>query len=304
MSSYYAAHIVLFQQTAIMAILALSVQVVLRSGVFSFASMGFYCVGSYAAADTAVRGVPGVLDLVVVVVGTAVVGYGLSFCLIRLRGLYLGMVTFAFDLILIVVADNAGAFTGGSNGIFGVPLQVTTPELFVLAAIAAVVVSQTERRVLGRRIQILRIDEQLGASLGISQRRQRSFLFCLSAALGAVAGALNTLSFGTVAPTSFGFPLIVAGLTMAVIGGIRRWSGALLGAVVVVWLPEVLSGAGRYSAAIYGGLVAVLMIFEPNGLLGVIGRIARLATRRRRSPATPADQPIGVPEAEVSVWQP
>jgi branched-chain amino acid transport system permease protein len=286
MSVYYSAHITLFQQTAILIILALSFQVVLRSGVFSFASVGFYGIGAYATANLAKHNLPVFGILALVVASTAVLGYALSLPLVRLRGLYLGMVTFAFDEILVVVANNGGKLTGGPVGLFGISLVIGTASLFVIALVAAVLVSQLERRRLGRSLQVLRIDEQLARAVGVDVNRQRNFIFALSASLGALAGALNTVTTSSIAPTGFGFELIVAGLTMAVVGGVGTWLGAVLGAVIVVWFPQVFSFVGPYKAIVYGVLVILVVAFEPNGLLGLI----QSAGQRVRSlrPARPA----------------
>ncbi len=296
MSMWYDAHVVLFQTTAIYAVLALSFQVVLKSGVFSFASVGFFGIGAYVAANLTKHGVGGILSMVIVVVGSAVLGYLLSLPLIRLRGLYLGMVTFAFDQILVVVANNGGTLTGGPVGLFGIPFDVSTIELFIVAAVCVLLVSQLERRSIGRSISVLRVDEQLAHSMGIEVHRQRNFIFALSAALGGLAGVLNTLTFSTIAPGGFGFDLIVAGLTMAVVGGIGSWLGAVIGALIVVWFPQVFTFVGSYKAIVYGVLVILVVAYEPNGVLGLLGRgwrgLARLYRRYGRHAAVvPADAP-------------
>jgi branched-chain amino acid transport system permease protein len=283
MSLFYSSHITLFQQTAILIILALSFQVVLRSGVFSFASVGFYGIGAYATANLAKHGVPVFGVLALVVAATAAVGYALSLPLIRLRGLYLGMVTFAFDEILVVVANNGGKLTGGPVGLFGINLVIGTVALFAIALIAAVLLSQLERRRLGRSLLVLRIDEQLARATGVDVNRQRNFIFALSACLGALAGALNTITTSSIAPSGFGFDLIVAGLTMAVVGGVGTWLGAVIGAVIVVWFPQVFGFVGPYKAIVYGVLVILVVAFEPNGIWGLI----QTATRRMRSVRSP-----------------
>jgi branched-chain amino acid transport system permease protein len=274
-NAWYSAHVVLFQTTAIYAVLALSFQVVLRSGVFSFASVGFFGIGAYVSANLAKHGVSGVLSMIIVFVGSAIFGYALSLPLVRLRGLYLGMVTFAFDQILIVVANNGGTYTGGPVGLFGIPFDVSTLELFIVAAICLLLVSQLERRSIGRSISVLRVDEQLARSMGVEVNRQRNFIFALSAALGGLAGVLNTFNFSTIAPGGFGFDLIVAGLTMAVVGGIGSWLGAVIGALIVVWFPQVFTFVGSYKAIVYGVLVILVVAYEPGGVLGLLQRGVR-----------------------------
>jgi branched-chain amino acid transport system permease protein len=280
-SGFYASHLTLIQQTAVVAVLAMSFQVVLRSGVFSFASAGFYVVGAYALANMSKAGWPLLPALIVIVIIGAAGGYLLSIPFVRLRGLYLAMVTFAFAEILVVVADNGGSLTGGPVGVFGVTLGVSTPELFVIVAVAALGISQVERRGLGRALRVISIDEQLARTMGIEINRQRAFIFALSSALGALAGALNTVRTSSVAPTGFGYGLIVLGLTMAVFGGVGSWTGAIIGAVVVTWFPEVFGFVGNYRSVVYGILLILVVVFEPSGVLGLIGKLTALIRQAR-----------------------
>jgi len=296
MSGFYASHLTLIQQTAVVAVLAMSFQVVLRSGVFSFASAGFYVVGAYALANMSKDGWPLLPALIVIVIIGAALGYLLSIPFVRLRGLYLGMVTFAFAEILVVVADNGGSLTGGPVGMFGVTLGVGTAELFVIVAVVALLISQLERRGLGRALRVISIDEQLARTMGIEINRQRAFIFALSSALGALAGALNTVTTSSVAPTGFGYSLIVLGLTMAVFGGVGSWTGAIIGAVVVTWFPEVFGFVGNYRSVVYGILLILVVVFEPSGVLGLIGQLTALIRKARRRPAPPGGQ-AGIPVA-------
>jgi branched-chain amino acid transport system permease protein len=254
---------------------------VLRSGVFSFASAGFYVVGAYALANMSKAGWPLLPALIVIVIIGAAGGYLLSIPFVRLRGLYLAMVTFAWAEILVVVADNGGSLTGGPVGMFGVTLGVSTPELFVIVAVAALLISQVERRGLGRALRVISIDEQLARTMGIEINRQRAFIFALSSALGALAGALNTVRTSSVAPTGFGYGLIVLGLTMAVFGGVGSWTGAIIGAVVVTWFPEVFGFVGNYRSVVYGILLILVVVFEPSGVLGLIGKLTALIRQVR-----------------------
>jgi branched-chain amino acid transport system permease protein len=237
MTAFYTGHEVLFQTTAIYAVLALSFQVVLRTGVFSFASIGFFGIGGYAGANLVAHGVPGIAAIFIVTFGCFILGYMLALPFVRLRGLYLGMVTFAFDQIIVVAANNGGSLTGGSVGLFAVPVESTTGELFIIAAIVTVLLSQLERRGLGRSFEAIRTDENLALSMGIEVVRNRNFIFAVSASLGGLAGVMDVFNFSSFGPTGFGYSLVVAGLTMAVVGGIDSWLGAAIGAIIVVWFP-------------------------------------------------------------------
>jgi branched-chain amino acid transport system permease protein len=313
-TGWYGGHAVLLQQTAIYALVALSFQVVLRSGVFSFASVGFFGLGGYLAADLAKHGLSLVPIVLIVCLSTWVVSYGLGMVFGRLRGLYLGMVTFAFDEIIVVVGNNGGGLTGGPVGLYAVPELLTTTEILVIAAAACLLVSQLERGALGRATAILRVDERLGRSQGFAVDRQRYFLFALSATLGGLAGAAQVLTTSTFGTTEFGFSLIVLGLTMAVVGGVVSWVGAAVGAIVVTWFPEIVAPFAAYQDIIYSALVVLVVVYEPNGLVGLARQLPRAihrwrATRGQSEAPLASTEVTGIPtsaptDPRVEQWTP
>jgi len=283
MNLWYDAHVTVIQQSFIFMLLALSIQVVLRAGVSSFASVAFYGIGGYVAANLANGGLPFAATLAVATVGSGVLGYLLFRPLNRLRGLYLGMVTFAIIQIVVVLATNGGDFTGGAIGLYGVPLQTTTGGLALIALVAILAMSQLERSSLGRAFAAMRVDDNLAQAMGLEVRRLRTFVFALSAALGAASGALNVLTFTVLAPGSFGFDLLVTALTMAVVGGVTSWRGAVIGAIVVTWFPTIftfLDGTAR--EIIYGLVVVLIMTYQPDGILGLL-RSARRRLQERHA---------------------
>ncbi|HVW43941.1 MAG TPA: branched-chain amino acid ABC transporter permease [Amycolatopsis sp.] len=292
MSVWYEGNIVLIQTTLIYALLSLSFQVVLRAGVFSLASVGFYGLGAYTFAMLTLHGTNVWLAFLAVIVAAVVLGLLVGMLVNRLRGLYLALFTVAFDLILTVVATNGGDLTGGPVGLFGVPPVLGTGGMAVLVVIAVLVVWQLERHSLGRSFEALRLNEDMARSVGVEVGRRRMVVFCTSAVLGACAGVANISAFTTISPQTAGFPLVTTGLTMAVLGGIGRWQGALIGAVIVAWLPEVLGDVGDYQAVVNGAIIIVLVVFAPDGVLGLAIRgWRRLRRRREPEPGPPTSAP-------------
>jgi len=270
MSSWYFSHLTLIQGMLISIPLALSVQIALRSGVFSFASIGFYGIGAYGTGILTMRGWPVLPAMLLMIVASGVVAYLMSAPLIRLRGLYLGMVTFAFDLILTVVATNGGELTGGALGLLGVPLGMTTAGLVAAAVVAVLLVSQLERRAVGRALVGIKASEELVMSVGVDLRSRKRTVFAISAALGALSGSLYVSTFSTVSPTSAGFTLIITTLTMAVIGGTSSWIGAVIGTVIITWLPSLAATIGEYQHLVYGVVLVLVVMYAPEGVLGAL----------------------------------
>jgi branched-chain amino acid transport system permease protein len=293
---WYDAHLTLIQSSFIYILLAVSLQVALRSGSFSLASVGFFGIGGYAAGILANHGYGQFVCIGFAGVLCAVGGYVLALPLSRLRGLYLGLVTVAFDLILNVVAVNGGSLTGGALGLYGIPAIVNTGTIVGIVVVALVLVSQLERRNFGRSFEALRLNEEVAASMGIEVVRQRNFAFALSAVLGGLAGALNVLTFTTVNPTSAGFELVVLGLTMAVLGGVNSWLGAAIGAVIVTWLPQMLGAAGEWRQVVYGGIVVIVAVFAPTGILGILTSTYRWVRRQVGGPRRGPTRSVGDPQ--------
>lgn len=289
MSDFYASNLVLIQGTVINLLLALSLQVPFRFGVFSFAGVGAYGVGAYGAAILILEfQVPALVAIVGAVVVGAAVCVVLGLVVARLGGLYLGMATIAFTLIVGVVAINGGATTGGVIGLFGVLADLSMLMIIAVALVAVVLLALSERGAIGRRVEAVREDPELAASVGINVRRYRQVAFVASGGLGAAAGAMNAITRTTIGPTDIGFTLVVLALTMMIIGGTGSWAGALIGAIIFTWLPSLLETAGEWQGLIYGTLVALAAIFMPGGLLGVVRDTwRRLQRRRRREKADP-----------------
>ncbi|NKQ55799.1 branched-chain amino acid ABC transporter permease [Amycolatopsis sp. K13G38] len=284
MTDWFDANIVLIQSTFVSLLLALSIQVPLRAGVFSFAGIGSYGVGAYTAAIVTIRlEWPAFAAIAAGAVLAAGIGYVLALVLSRLGGLYLGMATIAFSLIFSVFVINGGDLTGGAQGLFGAISDLTTGGVVGVAVVVVVLLALSERGRIGRRIAAVREDPELAMSTGVPVLAIRQLSFVISGALGACAGAMNTLLRSTVSPDEIGFQLVVLALTMIIVGGSRSWLGAFLGAVIFTWLPSVLEFVGDWQTVVYGALVALAAIFVPGGLLGVLQQGYR--RRRRRAVA-------------------
>lgn len=295
-NQWYNAHIILVQGTFVILLLALSIQIPIRMGVFSFAGIGFYGVGEYTSAIVVIRyNWPSYLAIAAGMVLAAAVGLLLGLIVARLSGLYLGMATIAFDLILTVAINNGGTLTGGAGGLYGAIATVKMSLIVVLVVIILVLAALSERGRTGRRIEALREDPQLAVSMGINVRRVQLLSFAVSGMLGALAGGLNALLRSTVSPADLGFSLVVLALTMIIVGGARSWLGAAIGAIIFTWLPSVLSVVGQWQAVIYGAIVALAAVWLPGGLVGLTTDLFRTFTaKRRRQPrlAEPAPAPV------------
>lgn len=271
MSDWYSMNVVLIQTTLTTLLLALSIQVPLRYGVFSFAGVGAFGIGGYTGAMAMVHGEWSTWPAVLL--GTVVAGvctFLLGLVVQRLTGLYMGMATIAFTLIISVLAVNGGDWTGGAMGLYGAIGEITTMHIVIAVLIVVAFLAWTEYGRRGRKVDTVREDPELANALGIDVNGYRRLSFLISGLIGGLAGAITTLLRSTITPSEVNFHLVILALTAIVVGGARSWVGALIGAVIFVWLPTFLSFVQEWEKVAYGFIVAVAAIYLPNGVLGVV----------------------------------
>ena len=258
----------LVQQIAVFMIGAASLQFALRAGVFSLVAAGTWMLGAYGAALTLREGGSTLLAVALAVLIGSVASSVMSLLTQRISGLTLAMATLAFDLI-VVVAISGWTFAGGPLGLYGIPSNVTTLGVIVMALAVAISLAMTERGRLGRALDAMREDPLAAGSVGLPVMPLRHVVTVISGALGALSGALYALMFSVVTPDQGGFDLVILLLSMVVIGGIDSWRGAYLGAALLLYLPEVSRSLGSYQEAFYGVLVILVVVWAPSGLFGV-----------------------------------
>lgn len=299
MTDWYFSHIVLIQSTLTTLLLALSVQVPLRAGVFSFAGVGCYGIGGYVAAIGMVHyELSTATAILLAAVAGGVVAYALGLLIQRLSGLYLAMATVAFTLIISVVVVNGGDLTGGAAGLFGALGMLDTGHLLAVAALVVAALTFTELGPLGRRVEAVREDPELASAMGIDVARYRRATFAVSGVLGGLAGSMTVLLRSTVTPDDINFHLVVLALTIIIVGGSRSWIGALVGTVIFVWMPEMLAFVGEWEDVVYGVLVAAAAVYLPGGVTGaVVDGYRKYRRKRREAMDSPPDAPPPQPAA-------
>ncbi|MEP7366401.1 MAG: branched-chain amino acid ABC transporter permease [Acidobacteriota bacterium] len=261
-----------------------------QTGLLSIAHAAFYGIGAYSSALITTSshlsfGVGVVVGMTAAVLASAV----LSLSSLRLHDDYFVIATFGCQMILFSIFNNWMGLTRGPLGIPGIPRPVifgwhvqSHLEFVVLSAICAVVSHTAVWRLasspFGRVLRAIREDEVLAKSLGKNTLRFKMTAFAASAGLAALAGSLYAHYITFIEPTSFAVGESILVVSMVVIGGAgSRW-GPLIGALVLVTLPEVLrfSGVPSNVAAnvrqiFYGALLVIMMMVRPRGLVGRYG---------------------------------
>ncbi len=260
------------------------------AGIFSFGQVAFFVVGAYASAIFALeRGVapPAAVFLAGMVAAACGVLVGIA-CL-RLKGAYVALVTFAFHMVLEPLLKSPmgrSLGTGGSRGILTIPPIEIFGLVFdadhkvavfylalILAVVCALVIWAVIRSFWGTAFLALKDSEKFAASLGVSAFKYKLGVFALTSFLTGVAGGFYAHYVGMLSTRMLGIDLFVILMIMVVVGGIGKFPGAILGAIVTVTLNELLSPLGPYRPLTLGALVVVLVLILPDGVVGLAERV-------------------------------
>jgi branched-chain amino acid transport system permease protein len=280
-SSNYYLHLMVMW--GIYAILTLSLNVVIGfAGLLSLGQAACLGFGAYASAIAVERyELPFLAALVIAAIVPLVVGLilALPFMRLRLRGIYLGMATFAFGEIAFLIFRNWEAMTGGSLGMSAIPSPVIfgyeffSQRSYVYLVVAAllVVITLVLRLVNtapGQVLLAIREDELAAEAVGIPTMRFQVAAFGLGAAIAGIAGSLFAHYVTYLSPENFTSSISILVLTMLIVGGRGNVLGSLVGAALLVALPEALRLVPEIRILAYGGLLMLMATMRPQGILG------------------------------------
>lgn len=287
---------------------AFSVYIMLRMNLMTFAVPTFMAIGGYTVAILGLR--HGVTDVILLGLASfavpALFALPLGALVLRLTGVYFVLVTFVLTEITQLVLFETPGFTGGSNGLVGMPavtlfggelgdnkavLQVT-----IGLALAGAVVTAAVTRLLRQHFAAIEENELLAQSLGLVVWHYKAFGFAIAAGVSGLAGFALVNMLLTAHPTSFSPLSSVNYIAYAIIGGKSSMLGPLVGSAVLIWAGEIFALRGEYSQLLFGFLIVVVVLVARDGIVGTICRFGvRLVPVSSRPQLSPA--PLRVPPA-------
>lgn len=268
------------------------------AGIFSFGQVAFFVIGAYASAIFSLKaGLDPLIAMPLAGLVAGALGVLVGIPCLKLKGAYIALVTFAVHMILEpFLKSNMGRAlgTGGSRGIltippvelFGVSLNsdhkvATFYFALGLAILSSIIILAVIRSFWGTAFLALKDSEDFATSLGVSSFKYKLGVFALTSFLTGVAGGFYAHYVGMLSTRMLGIDLFVILMIMLVIGGIGKFPGAIIGAIVTVTTNELLAPFGAYRPLILGLLVIVLVLTLPDG---VVGLMERLFTRKTSNP--------------------
>jgi len=260
------------------------------AGQVSLGHAGFVGIGAYAVAVLPTHfGVPSWVSVFAGAAVSGLIAFAVGRPILRLRGHYLAVATLGLGLLVAIVLTNEAAWTGGPDGmsvpdltLFGWRARGSV-NWYWISAVTFVVGFWLARNLMdsptGRALQAIHDSEVAASVLGVDVAAKKLAIFTISAVYASVAGSLLALFNGLATPDMAGFLRSIELVAMVVLGGMGSVVGSLVGAAVLVVLPQALTFFHEYEQALLGLIVVVFMIFLRHG---IVPSLATAFARRKK----------------------
>jgi len=275
--------------TALMyVVLGLGLNIVVGlAGLLDLGYVAFYAVGAYSYALLNYHFGLGFWVALPVGAGFGILfGILLGFPVLRLRGDYLAIVTLGFGEIIRLILENWNAFSFGPSGIAGIdrptlfgmkfslkPTIIFTYYIVIgLVLFTIFVVNRLQNSRIGRAWIALREDEIACQAMGIDKTRTKLTAFALGATWAGMVGVVFAAKTAFVNPASFTFLESAIILSIVVLGGMGSIVGVIMGALLLILLPEYLRAFSEYRMLLFGATMVIMMIFRPQGIISRVRR--------------------------------
>ena len=255
------------------------------TGQVSLGHVGFYAIGAYTVAILTLKGVDFWIALPLAGAVAGLVGFALALPALRVTGPYLAMVTIAFAFIIQHGTIEWRALTGGANGLMGIAPPTLGALIFTEREMAMLAVTlegaslyafhRLARSGWGMAMVAVRDAEPAARSIGLNPVIVKTAAFSLSAVFTGLAGGIFAPLLMFVAPDSFPFSQSILFLFAVIVGGAGWTFGPVVGALVSVVLPELLSSLAEYRLLFFGASLLVILWVAPAGVLGLLARLWR-----------------------------
>jgi len=252
------------------AIMSLSFYLPFMTGQISLAQAGFMALGAYTSAIcTAKLGLPYPVALVAGGLVAAMVGFLVGLPALRIKGIYLLLLTLGFGEIIKVFFINF-TYTGGAQGFTGIPYEENNSYyVFGFLIFLILFLSRLRRSRMGRAFEAVGHDESAAEAMGINLMQTKLQAFTLGAFIAGIGGGMFAHYEEYLDPLMFGVMHSVEFIVFTIFGGIQIFWGPVFGAVFLTFAPEFLRGIQEWRMEIYGVLLILMMIVRPQGCIGL-----------------------------------
>ncbi|PWC45894.1 branched-chain amino acid ABC transporter permease [Azospirillum sp. TSO22-1] len=260
------------------------------AGQISLGHAGFFGLGAYASAVlVSTYGWPPLAALLAGAVAVGLLAFAVAKPILRLKGHYLAMATLGIGIIISIVLKTETKITGGPDGmpvdsfaVLGFQAYGEKVWYWIVAGLLLVAVWAALNLIdspAGRALRAVHGAEVAAETLGVDTAGYKVMVFVLSAVMASITGSLSAHYLGFITPSASDFFRSIELVTMVVFGGMASTFGAVVGAVVLTVLPQLLTAFQDYEAMVLGAILMLTMVFMPKGLVPTLS--ALIAPRRR-----------------------
>jgi len=249
-------------------IMGLSMFFPMTVGQLSFGQAGFMSIGAHIAVVlTLYAGVWFPLALLLAGIGTGIIGFLVGIPVLRLRGLLLALMTFAFGQVVEVFFLNFKP-TGAAEGIKGIFPYTDLWYVYGFLALVVIFLARLRHSRMGRAFEAVKLDETAAEAMGVHVTRAKLIAFATGAFVAGVGGGLYAHHAVFIQYDNFDFKRGVDIAMYMVLGGMDVFYGPLLGAFIITYLSTALQFLADWRWEVWGIIVILVMIFRPQGILG------------------------------------
>jgi branched-chain amino acid transport system permease protein len=251
-------------------IMALSFYLPFMTGQISLGQAGFMSIGAYGAAVCTVKfGIPYVPAVLIGGLCAGVIGLLLGLPALRIKGIYLLLLTLGFGEIVRVVLINVG-YVGAAEGFPGIPYQeYTILYAYGMVVILVIFFNRLRKSRMGRAIHAVGSDEDAAEVLGVNITSTKLTAFSAGAFIAGIGGGIFAHYQEYIEPFMFDVMHAVEFIVFTIFGGIQIFWGPIFGALVLTLIPEFLRVIQEWRMELFGALLIVMMIIRPQGVIGL-----------------------------------
>jgi branched-chain amino acid transport system permease protein len=261
------------------------------AGITSLGNVGFLAIGGYVSGVLAKN--LGLSPWVTIPIGgigaMVLVTLLLGLPALRLKGIYIALLTLIFADSLPSILTQTRDITGGAMGLHDIPPFFGCMEkihayyiCFAVFLIAQYIIYRVVHSTTGLAFVALRDSEHFAASLGVNRFKECLKVFALSSFLTGIAGGFYVHSLGDISPTTLAIEPFLLALTMMELGGMGTFFGPILGSAIIVFGSEFLRLAGTLRLGLLGGLICMIVLFFPGGLMQLVDQLEGWVRKRIR----------------------
>ena len=259
------------------------------SGILSLGNLGFFVVGAYVSAVMSIElGLsPWITVWVGGLVAMVIVTTLLGLPALRLRGIYIALLTLAFELALPSIISLLNDWTGGGIGLLGIPTFLDDIQrwqayylTFAFAVVALFVLYRIINGRTGMAFVALRDAEDFAGAIGVDRYREGIKVFAISSFVTGMAGGFFAHTLGSISPGMLSIDQFLMVIAMYMLGGVGTFFGPIIGALVITFGNEYLRVAGSLRLGLIGVLIVLTVMAFPGGIMQLIERVRDLVRVR------------------------